>query len=68
MCNMVLMDLGKKLKSALSYLTRATVINEEVLNATLKEVCAALLTSDINIKLGKSDLLSVKYDVQAVRI
>ena len=28
------------------------VINEEVLNSLLKEVCSALLEADVNIKLG----------------
>uniref|UniRef100_A0AAQ4S1V2 Signal recognition particle SRP54 helical bundle domain-containing protein n=1 Tax=Gasterosteus aculeatus aculeatus TaxID=481459 RepID=A0AAQ4S1V2_GASAC len=40
---MVLADLGRKITSALRSLSNATIINEEVLNAMLKEVCAALL-------------------------
>lgn len=50
---MVLADLGRKITSALRALSNATVINEEVLNAMLKEICAALLEADVNIRLVK---------------
>uniref|UniRef100_A0A2I3S4N1 Signal recognition particle 54 kDa protein n=2 Tax=Pan TaxID=9596 RepID=A0A2I3S4N1_PANTR len=50
---MVLADLGRKITSALRSLSNATIINEEVLNAMLKEVCTALLEADVNIKLVK---------------
>jgi len=50
---MVLADLGRKITSALQSLGKATVINEEVLNGLLKEICAALLESDVNIRLVK---------------
>lgn len=50
---MVLADLGRKITSALKSLSNATVINEEVLNAMLKEICAALLEADVNVQLVK---------------
>ncbi|GAB6021717.1 Signal recognition particle [Chamberlinius hualienensis] len=50
---MVLADLGRKITSALRSLSNATVINEEVLNSMLKEICKALLESDVNIRLVK---------------
>lgn len=50
---MVLVDLGRKITSALKSLSNATVINEEVLNAMLKEICAALLEADVNVSLVK---------------
>lgn len=50
---MVLAELGRKIKTALHSLGSATVINEEVLNSMLKEICKALLESDVNIKLVK---------------
>lgn len=50
---MVLADLGRKITSALKSLNNATIINEEVLNDLLKEICAALLESDVNIRLVK---------------
>ncbi|CAB3369642.1 Hypothetical predicted protein [Cloeon dipterum] len=50
---MVLADLGRKITTALRSLSNATVINEEVLNSMLKEICAALLEADVNIRLVK---------------
>jgi len=50
---MVLADLGRKITTALRSLGSATVINEEVLNSMLKEICKALLEADVNIKLVK---------------
>ena len=50
---MVLADLGRKLTAALHSLGRATVIDEDVLNAMLKDICAALLEADVNIMLVK---------------
>ncbi|BES93399.1 signal recognition particle [Nesidiocoris tenuis] len=50
---MVLADLGRKITSALRSLSNATIINEEVLNSMLKEVCAALIEADVNIRLVK---------------
>ncbi len=51
---MVLADLGRRINAALLSLNKATVINEDVLNQMLKEVCAALLEADVNIRLVKS--------------
>ena len=50
---MVLADLGRKINAALHSLSKATVINEEVLNNMLKDVCAALLEADVNVRLVK---------------
>nr|XP_053628122.1 uncharacterized protein LOC128685593 [Cherax quadricarinatus] len=50
---MVFADLGRKITSALKSLNNATIINEDVLNDLLKEICAALLESDVNIRLVK---------------
>ena len=50
---MVLADLGRKITNALNSLGKATVIDEDVLNAMLKEICTALLESDVNIRLVK---------------
>ncbi|PIO33614.1 hypothetical protein AB205_0198170 [Aquarana catesbeiana] len=57
---MVLADLGRKITSALRSLSNATIINEEVLSAMLKEVCTALLEADVNIKLVKQLRENVK--------
>uniref|UniRef100_A0A8D2CSE0 Signal recognition particle SRP54 helical bundle domain-containing protein n=1 Tax=Sciurus vulgaris TaxID=55149 RepID=A0A8D2CSE0_SCIVU len=40
---MVLAELGRKITSALCSLSNTTIINEEVLNAMLEELCTALL-------------------------
>jgi len=63
---MVLADLGRKLNAALSSLNRAPVVDEKVLDAILKEVCAALLESDVNVKLVASLRQKVKAKVKAV--
>ncbi|CCM04615.1 uncharacterized protein FIBRA_06799 [Fibroporia radiculosa] len=62
---MVLADLGRKLNAALSSLNRAPVVDEKVLDALLKEVCAALLESDVNVKLVASLRAKVKAKVKA---
>ena len=59
---MVLADLGRKITNALKSLSNATVINEEVLNAMLKEICAALLESDVNVSLVKKLRMNIKLD------
>ncbi|KDR16155.1 signal recognition particle 54 kDa protein [Zootermopsis nevadensis] len=59
---MVLADLGRKITSALRSLSNATVINEDVLNAMLKEICTALLEADVNIRLVKD----LRENVRAV--
>lgn len=50
---MVLADLGRKITNALRSLSNATIINEEVLQSMLGEICRALLEADVNIKLVK---------------
>ena len=57
---MVLADLGRKINAALHNLSKATVIDEEVLNSMLKEICAALLEADVNIRLVKKLRENVK--------
>ncbi|KAF1570553.1 UNVERIFIED_CONTAM: Signal recognition particle 54 kDa protein, partial [Eudyptes robustus] len=48
---MVLADLGRRIRVAIGKLGQATVINEDEVNEMLKEVCKALMESDVNIKL-----------------
>ena len=57
---MVLADLGRKITSALRSLGNATIINQEVLDGLLKEVCKALLEADVNIRLVKQLRENVK--------
>ncbi|KJA27347.1 hypothetical protein HYPSUDRAFT_1098194 [Hypholoma sublateritium FD-334 SS-4] len=62
---MVLADLGRKLNAALASLSRAPVIDEKVLDATLKEITSALLESDVNVKLVAQLRQKVKTKVKA---
>jgi signal recognition particle subunit SRP54 len=48
---MVLSDLGRKLTSALSNLASAPDVDEALVDEVLKEITAALLESDVNVKL-----------------
>lgn len=50
---MVLAELGRKITNALRSLGNATIINEDVLNSLLKEICTALIEADVNIRLVK---------------
>ena len=51
---MVLADLGRRLSSALRNLSNATIINEQVLNEALGEICRALLEADVALPVVKS--------------
>eukprot|EP00126_Sphaerothecum_destruens_P010040 Sdes_comp20665_c0_seq1m15993 len=57
---MVLADLGAKITGAVRKLTEATVIDEEALDAMLKEICRALLEADVNVVLVKKLRASIK--------
>ncbi|CAH8865681.1 unnamed protein product [Trichobilharzia szidati] len=59
---MVLAELGRKITSALRSLGNATIINEDVLNSLLKEICTALIEADVNIRLVKQ----LRENVRAV--
>nr|CAH7750850.1 unnamed protein product [Callosobruchus chinensis] len=59
---MVLADLGRKITTALQSLSKATIINEEVLNGMLKDICTALIEADVNIRLVKK----LRENVRAV--
>lgn len=62
---MVLEDLGKRINGAFSNLSKGGDI-EEALDAMLKEVCAALLESDVNIKLVSQLRQKVKNSIKDV--
>lgn len=48
---MVLNELGNRITTALAAMSREMVIDEAVLDACLKEICSALLQSDVNVRL-----------------
>lgn len=60
---MVLADLGRKITTALKSLNNATIIDEKVLDDLLKEICTALLESDVNIRLVKTLRENVKQAI-----
>uniref|UniRef100_A0A915DX37 Signal recognition particle 54 kDa protein n=1 Tax=Ditylenchus dipsaci TaxID=166011 RepID=A0A915DX37_9BILA len=51
---------GRRIRNAIGKLGQATIINEEELNAMLKEVCSALIESDVNVRLVKQLRENVK--------
>lgn len=51
---MVLSELGGRLQKALGDLSRTNTVNEQVLDDLLKEICNALLESDVNVALVAS--------------
>ena len=57
---MVLGELGSRINSALRSLSTATVIDEKVLDGILREICAALLESDVNVKLVQALRKNIK--------
>jgi len=61
---MVLAELGGKISHALRSMANVTLVDETVLDACLKEICTALIQSDINIKLVKGLRDSVKRQVK----
>ncbi|KAF0695176.1 Aste57867_13983 [Aphanomyces stellatus] len=61
---MVLAELGTKIQSALGKLNRATTVDDEMLNTILKEICGALLESDVNVRLVQQLRAKVKNSVE----
>ncbi|RKP09673.1 SRP54-type protein [Thamnocephalis sphaerospora] len=57
---MVLSELGGRINTALRQLTDAPVIDEKVLEAVLRDICAALLASDVNVKLVQNLRANIK--------
>ncbi|KAL6779796.1 SRP54 [Auxenochlorella protothecoides x Auxenochlorella symbiontica] len=60
---MVLAELGQRVTQALASLSAAPVIDEAVLDACLKEIAAALLQADVNVRLVASLRNNVKKRV-----
>lgn len=47
---MVLAELGEQISNAIKKLNKASVIDDKLLDEILKEICNALMSSDVNIK------------------
>lgn len=63
---MVLADLGRRLNHALADLQRQPIVDEATVDQLLKNVCNALLASDVNVKLVASLRQSIKSEVSAL--
>jgi signal recognition particle subunit SRP54 len=57
---MVLSELGSRVNKALRQLADAPVVDEQLLDAILREICAALLASDVNVKLVQNLRTNIK--------
>jgi signal recognition particle subunit SRP54 len=62
---MVLQELGAKLTKALASVNDVSVVDSAVLDACLKEISAALLQADVNVKLVFGLRTNVKKRVEA---
>ncbi|KAF1981740.1 signal recognition particle protein [Aulographum hederae CBS 113979] len=60
---MVLQDLGRRINGALNDLTRSQNLDEKAFDGMVKEICNALVESDVNIKLVASLRTSIKRSV-----
>ncbi|KAI9828398.1 MAG: Signal recognition particle [Thelocarpon impressellum] len=60
---MVLQDLGRRINAAVSDLTRSSNVDEKAFDGMIKEICAALLEADVNVKLVGNLRKSIKSSV-----
>jgi signal recognition particle subunit SRP54 len=60
---MVLGQLGNKINSALKQLSSTPLIDDKTLDHLLKDICAALLESDVNVKLVQNVRKNIKQIV-----
>ncbi|PHH58949.1 hypothetical protein CDD81_4063 [Ophiocordyceps australis] len=60
---MVLQDLGRRINAAVTSITREPNLDEKALDNMLKEICAALLEADVNVRLVGQLRKSIKAAV-----
>ncbi|KAJ1973866.1 Signal recognition particle [Dimargaris xerosporica] len=60
---MVLNELGRKINGALQSLNSRNVIDEQALDALLREICGALLESDVNVQQVQTLRKNIKQKV-----
>ncbi|KAK9465791.1 SRP54-type protein [Lipomyces arxii] len=60
---MVLADLGRRINTAMADITRSNVVDEKALDSMLKEICMALLESDVNVKLVSTLRANIKKKI-----
>ena len=63
---MVLADLGRRLNQAFSDLQRQPILDAASVDQLLKDVCSALLASDVNVRLVQKLRQDVKDEVSSV--
>lgn len=61
---MVLTSLGRRINNAFADLSRAPQVDDATIEALLKSVCAALLESDVNVRLVSELRNSVRAEVK----
>lgn len=61
---MVLSDLGRRINAAVTDLSRQPNLDEKAFEAMIREICAALLSADVNVKLVSSLRRSIKDQVK----
>ena len=60
---MVLSDLGRRINSAVTDLTRSATLDEKAFDGMIKEISNALVEADVNIKLVAGLRNSIKKSV-----
>ncbi|KAJ4388853.1 Signal recognition particle [Gnomoniopsis smithogilvyi] len=60
---MVLQDLGRRINTAMSDLTRAPNLDEKAFDGMIKEIASALLEADVNVRLVQQLRKSIKATV-----
>jgi len=61
---MVLSDLGRRINAAVSNLNREPNLDEKAFDAMIKEICSALLSADVNVRLVKHLRKSIQNSVK----
>ncbi|KAJ6165543.1 hypothetical protein N7485_008787 [Penicillium canescens] len=60
---MVLQDLGRRINAAVNDMTRSNNLDEKAFDDMIKEICAALLSADVNVRLVGTLRKSIKASV-----
>ncbi|EXJ93978.1 signal recognition particle protein [Capronia coronata CBS 617.96] len=60
---MVLSDLGRRINAAVSNLNREPNLDEKAFDAMIKEICSALLSADVNVRLVRNLRKSIQSTV-----
>ncbi|EPY51308.1 signal recognition particle subunit Srp54 [Schizosaccharomyces cryophilus OY26] len=60
---MVFADLGRRLNSALGDFSKASSVNEQLVDTLLKNICTALLETDVNVRLVQTLRTNIKKKI-----